>query len=278
MSLSGVIKGVEESGLLLEGLLIKNETLIDIPISTGKYCDFINEIISKATNSVSSFVCVMNVHMFVEAYFSRTFKLVIENADIVTPDGKPITWALRLIKDIQQSRVAGMDLLPSLLEKLEQNHLSTFFYGGTNELLNTTQKYLTNNFPTLDIAGFYSPPFRMLEVWEEREVIEKINASGANIVFVVLGCPKQEKWMASMKGKIKAVMIGIGGALPVMIGMHKRAPGWMQENGLEWFYRFYLEPKRLFKRYAVTNSVFVYLICKEIVKKQLSYPDSVLSS
>jgi N-acetylglucosaminyldiphosphoundecaprenol N-acetyl-beta-D-mannosaminyltransferase len=118
----------------------------------------------------------------------------------------------------------------------------------------------------------------MLEVWEEREVIEKINASGANIVFVVLGCPKQEKWMASMKGKIKAVMIGIGGALPVMIGMHKRAPGWMQENGLEWFYRFYLEPKRLFKRYAVTNSVFVYLICKEIVKKQLSYPDSVLSS
>ena len=133
-----------------------------------------------------------------------------------------------------------------------------------------TRAYLDDNYPDLSIKGLYSPPFRALTPEEETRTIEKINASGAKLVFVVLGCPKQEQWMASMAGKVNAVMIGIGGALPVLIGIQKRAPKWMQNAGLEWLFRLVQEPKRLFKRYAVTNSVFLYLLSRELVKKTFS--------
>ncbi|HVF97559.1 MAG TPA: WecB/TagA/CpsF family glycosyltransferase, partial [Flavisolibacter sp.] len=103
---------------------------------------------------------------------------------------------------------------------------------------------------------------------EEKRIVEKINASGAAFVFVVLGCPKQEKWMAGMRGRIQAVMIGVGGALPVMIGDQRRAPRWMQKSGLEWLYRLVQEPGRLFKRYAVTNSFFIYLLMKAYLRKK----------
>jgi N-acetylglucosaminyldiphosphoundecaprenol N-acetyl-beta-D-mannosaminyltransferase len=118
----------------------------------------------------------------------------------------------------------------------------------------------------------YSPPFRKLTKAEDEEVVKKINSSGAALVYVVLGCPKQEKWMASMKGRIHAEMVGIGGALHVMIGLQKRAPMWMQKAGLEWFFRFSQEPKRLFKRYAVTNTRFLIMLTKELLKRKSIKP------
>ena len=129
-------------------------------------------------------------------------------------------------------------------------------------MLAKTHDSLKQKYPHLSIAGFYSPPFRQLTNIEEEEICNKINSSNPNLIFVVLGCPKQERWMASMKGKLNAVMIGIGGALPVFVGMQKRAPKWMQDYGLEWLFRFIQEPKRLWKRYMVTNSLFLYLIIK----------------
>ena len=119
------------------------------------------------------------------------------------------------------------------------------------------------------VAGLYIPPFINMNDLEEKKIAEKINSSGAALVFVVLGCPKQEKWMASMKGRVNAVMVGVGGALPVMIGDQRRAPRWMQKNGLEWFYRMVQEPGRLFKRYAVTNSFFLYLLAKAYLRKKM---------
>ena len=109
----------------------------------------------------------------------------------------------------------------------------------------------------------YSPPFRALSLEEEDRIVYMLNESGARLVFVILGCPKQEKWMASMQTRIQAVMIGIGAALPVLAGIHKRAPRWMQKTGLEWFYRLVQEPRRLFKRYATTNTLFLYVLLKE---------------
>ena len=117
----------------------------------------------------------------------------------------------------------------------------------------------------------YSPPFRQLTSAEENNIIENINRSGAKLVFVILGCPKQERWMASAKGRVNAFMIGVGGSLPVMIGLQKRAPRWMQTAGLEWFFRLSQEPGRLFKRYAVTNTFFIYLFCKAYLRKKLSF-------
>ena len=136
-------------------------------------------------------------------------------------------------------------------------------------MLQTTSQYISSTFPHLQIAGMYSPPFRVLNEEEANDTVIQINSSGAQLVFVVLGCPKQEKWMAAMKGRVHAMMIGVGGALPVLAGMQKRAPVWMQQTGMEWFYRLYKEPQRLFKRYAITNTLFLYLLTKEIIKIHL---------
>ncbi len=169
-----------------------------------------------------------------------------------------------------------MDLLPDLLQRAVASNLSVYFYGGKDDLLSETLKYLNLNFPNLKVAGSCSPPFHKLSAAEEEAHVEEINNSGAQLVFVVLGCPKQEKWMASMKGRINAMMVGIGGALPVMIGLQKRAPAWMQNAGLEWMFRFLQEPVRLFGRYSFTNSLFLYLMLKEylwlkLFKRSVSY-------
>ncbi len=207
--------------------------------------------------------------MMIEAQFDKSFANIVNNADIVTPDGKPLCWALKLLYGIRQERIAGMDLLPVLLKIAKEENISVYFYGGTQEILSHTGLFISRYYPSLKVAGMYSPPFRKSTIREDEDIIEEINNSGAGLVFVVLGCPKQEKWMAAMKGRINAMMIGIGGALPVIIGMQKRAPHWMQKSGLEWLFRLMQEPRRLFKRYLVTNSIFLYLLLKEFIKIKL---------
>lgn len=243
--------------------------VISIDISTGTYASFIDNIIKLAASNTSSYVCVANVHMLVEAHKATSFADVVNQADITTPDGQPITWALRLLHGVKQDRVAGMDLLPDLLKRAQADSVPVFFYGGSQKMLDETNRYIKIHYPRLINAGYYSPPFRELSDTELSEISELINKSGAKLVFVILGCPKQEKWMASMKRRISATMIGIGGALPVMIGMQKRAPEWMQKAGLEWFYRLLQEPGRLFRRYAVTNSIFIVLLIKAWIRSKL---------
>lgn len=238
-----------------------------LKIDKLSYLSFIEKTIDKAKNSLSSYICVANVHMCIEAYQDKKFASIVNNADLVTPDGMPLAKATKLLYGHEQERVAGMDLLPDLLKESEKNNLKVYFYGGTQEILDKTLDYCSNQFPNLKIVGLYSPPFRALTEFEESQIIKNINESGAGLIFVALGCPKQEKWMASMKGKINACMIGIGGALPVMIGMQKRAPQWMQNNSLEWLYRLSQEPKRLFKRYTITNTKFLYLLFMQWAKQ-----------
>lgn len=242
--------------------------VLSINVNSGTYKEFVDKITSIAVNKKSQYVCIANVHMLVEAYKDASFASIVNNANITTPDGVPLTWAMRMLYNIKQDRVAGMDLLPELLQQASEQKLPVFFYGGTSEMLNNTKVFLKQRYPEVNIVGTYNPPFRPLTKEEDDSVVELINNSGAALVFVVLGCPKQEKWMASMKGRVNAVMIGVGGALPVLIEMQKRAPGWMQQVGLEWLFRLIQEPKRLFKRYAITNSKFVYLVLKEILTKR----------
>ena len=241
---------------------MQTKQLLSIKISLGTYTSFVDRLIEQALSGQFSYTCVANVHMLIEAYRDLTFAAVVNNATIVTPDGQPLTWALKFLYGIEQVRVAGMDLLPDLLSVAEKKDIPVFFYGGTDSMQDATKNHLASKYPNLKIAGMYSPPFRSLSEAEEIATLKMINNSGARMVFVVLGCPKQEKWMASMKGKINSVMIGIGGALPVLVGIQKRAPKWMQRAGLEWFFRLCQEPRRLFKRYAFTNSLFVYLVFK----------------
>ncbi len=245
---------------------MEKQELIDFRITLGSYNQFIDTIIDESSTGTSQYVCVANVHMLVEAHRDRNFSQIVTNADLVTPDGKPLTWGLRLLYGIRQERVAGMELLPDLLRPAAKAKLPVYFYGSNQCVLDATSSFIGVHFPDLRIAGMYSPPFRNLTTEEEDEIVDRINQSGARLVFVILGCPKQEKWMAAMKGRINAMMVGVGGALPVMLGMQKRAPGWMQRIGLEWFYRFCQEPRRLFKRYLVTNSLFIFLLVKEFIR------------
>ena len=240
--------------------------IISLNISSGNYADFINKIALMAQSKYSSYVCVANVHMCIEAYRDVNFNNVVNQADLITPDGMPLVFALKALYGIRQDRVAGMDLLPDLLKLAENKNLKVFFYGGTPEMLEKTNVFITDHYPLLTQKQFYSPPFRDLYVEEQKEIVNRINEFGAHLVFVVLGCPKQEKFMASMKGKINACMIGIGGALPVMIGLQRRAPLWLQKISLEWLFRLLQEPKRLFKRYLITNTLFIYLFFKEFMK------------
>ena len=242
---------------------MNKQQFISIDLSIGSYHDICEEIINLAQQSQSEYVCVSNVHMLVEAYKDKCFAEIVNNAIIATPDGLPLTWGLKWIYGIQQDRVAGMDLLPNLLQQASEKNISVFFYGNTTEVLDKTKEYVREHYKGIPSVETYSPPFRELTEKEKREIIEMINASGAKLVFVSLGCPKQEKWMASMKGKVNAIMLGIGAALPVLIGEQSRAPQWMQKAGLEWLYRLCQEPRRLFKRYFVTNTMFIYLLIKE---------------
>jgi N-acetylglucosaminyldiphosphoundecaprenol N-acetyl-beta-D-mannosaminyltransferase len=276
---AGYSDGYNNEGNAMQGenrqqttMRLGKQYLLEFGISTGSYGLFADTIIEMAKQKVSAMVCVANVHMFAEAYRDKDFLNIVNQADIVTPDGKPLTYAMRLLYNIKQDRVAGMDLLPDLLQRMVEEKLSVFFYGGSEKVLGLTEKYLQEKYPGVPVAGLYSPPYRQLTAAEEAADIEKIKALNPAIVFVVLGCPKQEKWMATVKGKINAVMIGVGGALPVMIGEQKRAPEWMQKYALEWLYRLYQEPKRLFKRYASTNSLFVWLIFKEFIKVKVLSP------
>ena len=242
-------------------------SVVGSPITALPFDDQIQIIARWAQDRVSRVVCVANVHMLMEAYWHQPFKTVLEEADMVTPDGMPLVWMMKLMGSRQQNRVAGMDIFMALCQAASQQGSSIFCVGSTPEVLNQMGKYLKQDFPHLQVAGLEPLPFRPLTPEEDEALIEKINQSGAGIVFVSLGCPKQENWMAQHKGKINAPMIGVGGVFPVYAGLQKRAPRWVREAGFEWFYRFAQEPRRLWKRYSQTIPPFIWLALMQLVQQ-----------
>lgn len=245
---------------------MKKKKIIKSLISIGRYEQFMSELLSLAKDKQSSYICVANVHMTIEAYNDKKFEAIVNNANITTPDGMPLAKAIKYIYGIEQDRVAGMDLTSDIMRKSEQDNLSIFVYGLTDKTLNIFTDRAKKEFPTLKIKS-YSPPFRELDSNEKKKIIKIINDYSPNFVFVALGCPKQEKWMEEHKGKINCCMIGLGGALEVYAGVKSRAPQWMQNNSLEWLYRLIQDPKRLWKRYLYTNNLFILLFIKQFIKK-----------
>ena len=241
---------------------MQKKRLLNTLISVGNYDEFIDGIINLSQQKKSSYVCVSNVHMLIEAYRDKDFNKIVNEADIATPDGMPLAKSMKFLYGKKQDRVAGMDIMPSLLKESEAKSLSVYFYGSTEETLELIIAKAKKEYPDLKIAGYYAPPFRTLSDDEKLEIINKINSSNPQFVLVALGCPKQEKWMAENKNKINSCMLGLGGAFSVYAGVQKRAPLWMQNISLEWLYRFGQEPQRLWKRYLVTNSLFSLLMLK----------------
>ena len=216
----------------------------------------------------SRYVCICNAHSVVTAGTDPIFGQAIANSDMATPDGAPVAWMIRRQGIQSQARINGPDLMWRYCALAAQRRESIYLYGGTDSTLQKLCEALKLNFPELRIAGIESPPFRTLTADEDQETVRRINASGAGSVWVSLGCPKQELWMAAHRGRINAVMIGVGAAFDYHAGTLRRAPLWMQRAGLEWLHRLASEPRRLWRRYLITNSQFIAGAIRQLISRQ----------
>jgi N-acetylglucosaminyldiphosphoundecaprenol N-acetyl-beta-D-mannosaminyltransferase len=239
--------------------------IIGVPIDSLTWDMALKQLYSWAIAHESRYVCICNVHSVVTASQDAAFNQIVSNADMATPDGAPVAWLMRKLGHADQQRINGPDLMWKYCEQTQYRDESVFFYGSSEATLALLKTKLSSAFPTLKIAGLISPPFRTLTSAEDMAIIEQINTSGANVVWVSLGCPKQELWMAEHRGRINAVMVGVGAAFDYHAGTLKRAPLWMQHNGLEWFYRLVSEPERLWKRYLITNTLFVLKAIRQLL-------------
>lgn len=204
------------------------------------------------------YICVSNVHTTVMSYRDEEYRKVQNGAAMALPDGKPLSIVSKNRGFRDAKRVPGPDLMPEILRCSEEKGYTHFFYGSKEETLTKLKEKLLANYPKLKIAGMYSPPFRPLTEEEDTEIISMINQSNADFIWVGLGAPKQEVWMANHKDKLNGLMLGVGAAFDFHAGTIKRAPKWMQECCLEWLYRISQDPKRLLKRYLDTNISFVF--------------------
>lgn len=218
-------------------------------------------------NRESRYVCICNSHSVVTAGQDPVFREVVANADMATPDGAPVAWMLRRLGHAAQVRINGPDLMWRHCAVAAERGTPIYLYGGMQATLDLLQQRLRSAFPGLVIAGAYSPPFRPLTEEEDAAVVAEINASGAGVVWVGLGCPKQELWMAAHRGRVNAVMVGVGAAFDYHAGTVARAPLWMQHSGFEWAHRLSSEPRRLWKRYLVTNTLFVVGAARQLLSR-----------
>jgi N-acetylglucosaminyldiphosphoundecaprenol N-acetyl-beta-D-mannosaminyltransferase len=227
----------------------------------------LSRIAEWAANRESRYVCICNSHSVVTAGQEPAFGQVVARADMATPDGAPVAWMIRKLGFRGQQRINGPDLMWKYCEQASRRGESIYLYGGAPETLEILQHRLAKEFPGLRVAGAYSPPFRALTATEDADAVRRINASGAGTVWVSLGCPKQEMWMAAHHESVKAVMIGVGAAFDYHAGTIQRAPLIVQQAGLEWLYRLISEPRRLWRRYLITNTLFVFGAARQLTSK-----------
>lgn len=221
--------------------------------------DWLIEFTRKHIKELSGdYICVSNVHTSVMAYEDPEYLKIQNGGVLAIPDGGPLSSIGRKRGAVNMERTTGPGYMTEVLKISEQNDFRHYFYGSTQDTLDKLEEKLRRDHPGIKIAGMYSPPFRALTQAEDFEIIERINAAAPDFLWVGLGAPKQEKWMAAHKGKVKGLMVGVGAAFDYYAGNIKRAPQWMQKANLEWFYRLLQDPKRLFKRYLITNSKFIW--------------------
>ncbi len=241
------------------------KSIIDLNINETNYAAATEQIRIWAQTGNSHSVCVANVHVLMEAHDSVDFRQAVNNANLIVPDGMPLVWMMRAKGSRRQSRVYGPTLMLHVLEVAARENLPVGFYGSKPEVLNTLIKRMQARYEGLSVAFSCSPPFREMSRGEDQTIIEQINQSGAKILFVGLGCPKQEIWMAEHCGKVQAVIISVGAAFDFHAGIKPQAPAWIQKVGLEWLFRFLTEPRRLWKRYLYHNPRFLVLAAADLL-------------
>ena len=210
------------------------------------------------TDIKGDYICVSNVHTTVTSYEDAAYRAVQNNGLMAIPDGGPLSSVGRKRGHKNMERTTGPSLMGEIFAVSAKKGYRHYFYGSKEETLELLYQKLTSNYPGIQIAGMYSPPFRPMTPEEDQEIVERINETNPDFVWVGLGAPKQEKWMLEHQGEFNGLMIGVGAGFDYYAGNIKRAPMWMQKSNLEWLYRLMQDPKRLFQRYLHTNSSFIW--------------------
>jgi N-acetylglucosaminyldiphosphoundecaprenol N-acetyl-beta-D-mannosaminyltransferase len=253
---------------------LDSRTIVDVRVDATSYADAASRIVEWARGGASKYVCVAAVNNVMVAHDDEDFRSAMNGADLVTPDGMPLVWGLRALGVSHATRVYGPDLTPAVLEAAAASGLPVGFFGGSPATLAALMRYAHAEWPELKIAYSYSPPFAPLSETEEAQIVRDVNASGARILLIGLGCPKQELWMAAQRGRINAVMVGVGAAFDFLSGNKKQAPALMQRTGTEWIFRLVSEPRRLWRRYLVHNPRFVALFGAQLIHSKRAKADN----
>jgi N-acetylglucosaminyldiphosphoundecaprenol N-acetyl-beta-D-mannosaminyltransferase len=248
--------------------MIERYDVIGCKISRLNLDNAIKAVLNGIHCGAGGYICFANVHVSVMAHDNPNILAILNGSYITCPDGKPIYWGgkIRGISDIEC--ISGPDFMPAMLLQETNPPLRHFFMGGCVEVLNKLIIRLKAKFPMADIVGWESPPFRDLSPEEDYEIAKKIQNSGADIVWVGLGAPKQEQWMYNHYKILKpAILMGVGAAFDFHAESIKRAPKWIRTVGLEWLFRLLKEPKRLWRRYLITNFLFIIYFLKQRLKQ-----------
>ena len=238
--------------------------LMGIQVSGTTYEEATDAIADAAKRGASAVVSLTAVHAIVTFSGDPELKEKVNRFELIGPDGQPVRWALNFLYRLGlKDRVCGPEMTLRICERAAAEQLGIFLYGGTPEVIKLLETNLTKMFPGLIISGTYAPPFRPLTDEEDEDIVKQVNDSGAAIVFIGLGCPKQDHFAADHRDRFNAVQVCVGAAFDFHAGVKKMAPVWMQKRGLEWVYRLLQEPRRLWRRYLVTNTLFVMKFIKQ---------------
>ena len=225
----------------------------------------ISEISEMAQSRRGGYVCFSTVHMVMESYDNPAFGAKVNAADIIVTDGMPLVWMQKIQGKHRASRVRANDLMMSLCRHAEKSGMSVGFYGGKQSVIDAMLNRIATEFPKLMVSYAFSPPFRPLEPDEDLAIVEEINKSSVQLLFVGLGCPKQENWMHGHRSDVRAVKLGVGASFDFFAGNVRECPEWIGKLGLEWFFRLTQEPKRLWRRYLVLNPWFTLLAISQLL-------------
>lgn len=250
-------------------LPIESRSILGTRVDGTNYAGAVDRVIDWAASGLSRYVCCSTVHMVMEGYDDPAYRQIVSGADMVISDGMPLVWALRLLGVRHAKRVYAPDIMPLICERAAREGIPVGFYGSAPQVLEAMIANLRAAYPGLEITYQHSPPFRELSEEEIEREIDEIRASGAKVMFVGLGCPKQERWMHARRERIDAVMLGVGASFDFVGKSKAQAPRIMQEYGLEWLFRLVTEPRRLWRRYLYHNPRFVGHFSAQLVRTYL---------
>ncbi|HMQ04698.1 MAG TPA: WecB/TagA/CpsF family glycosyltransferase [Pyrinomonadaceae bacterium] len=251
----------------LESALRERFRIVSLDVDRVTHGSAVERVIQLANNGSGAYVCFGTVHMVMESFDSPEFAAKVNAADMIVTDGMPLVWMQKLQKAVEPERVRANDLMMLIMAEAERKGIRVGFYGGRPEVVERMVGRAGQEHPDLAVSFAYSPPFRPLTADEDKEITDRINASGTQILFMGLGCPKQENWMAEHRDRLNCVMLGVGASFDFYAGNVKESPAWLGRLGLEWLYRLVQEPKRLWRRYLILNPRFIWHAARQLLSQ-----------